>query len=169
MEDKSQDCQGWWRALLARHGLYGPGHVLGAPELAELIGATLRYMRDRYAPKAFLRNLRTVHCGSKRLKEQLARFCLSGCCVFVILFMFFVFFWVMFCEGPVKLGIDFWSWFLNLIRQFVHWSFSWITFWFFDDIVLVLFQFRHLKKMAVEWKLDFTNIFGQSNICGITL
>ena len=72
MEDKSQDCQGWWRALLARHGLYGPGHVLGAPELAELIGATLRYMRDRYAPKAFLRNLRTVHCGSKRLKEQLA-------------------------------------------------------------------------------------------------
>lgn len=72
VEDKSQDCQGWWRALLARHGLYGPGHVLGAPELAELIGATLRYMRDRYAPKAFLRNLRTVHCGSKRLKEQLA-------------------------------------------------------------------------------------------------
>jgi len=74
VEDKSQDCQGWWRALLARHGLYGPGHVLGAPELAELIGATLRYMRDRYAPKAFLRNLRTVHCGSKRLKELYGSF-----------------------------------------------------------------------------------------------
>ena len=71
MEDKSQDCQGWWRALLARHSLYGPGDVIGAPELSELIAATLRYMRDRYAPKAFLRNLRTVHCGSKRLKELL--------------------------------------------------------------------------------------------------
>ena len=71
VEDKSQDCQGWWRAMLARHGLYGPGDVIGAPELAELIAATLRYLRDRYAPAAFLRNLRTVHCGSKRLKEPL--------------------------------------------------------------------------------------------------
>lgn len=74
VEDKSQDCQGWWRAMLARHGLYGPGNVIGAPELAELIAATLRYLRDRYAPAAFLRNLRTVHCGSKRLKELYGSF-----------------------------------------------------------------------------------------------
>eukprot|EP00438_Fugacium_kawagutii_P006629 Skav228476 [mRNA] locus=scaffold2004:43192:48101:+ [translate_table: standard] len=51
VEDKSQDCQGWWRALLARHGLYGPGNVIGAPELSELISTTLRYMRDRQVCK----------------------------------------------------------------------------------------------------------------------
>lgn len=94
-----------------------------------------------------------------------------------------VFFCIFFCWGDVLrwrvcweiylsktwyrfLELDFSIWYIS---QFVHWSFSWITIWFFDDIVLMLFQFRHLKKMAVERKLDFTNIFGQSNICGITL
>lgn len=71
---KDLKCQGWWRALLARHSLYGPGDVIGAAELSELIGAALRYMRDRYAPSAFLRNLRTVHCGSKKLKELYGSF-----------------------------------------------------------------------------------------------
>ncbi|CAJ1337186.1 unnamed protein product [Effrenium voratum] len=67
-------CRGWWRALLARHSLYGPGDVLGAAELSELVGVALRFLRDRYAPQAFLRNLRTVHCGSKRLKELYGSF-----------------------------------------------------------------------------------------------
>jgi len=69
-----RNCQGWWRALLARHGLYGPGNAMGVPELTELVTDALRFLRDRHAPEAFLRNLRTVHSGSKRLKELYGSF-----------------------------------------------------------------------------------------------
>ncbi|CAE7338317.1 CPK30 [Symbiodinium pilosum] len=68
------DCQGWWRALLARHGLYGPGNAMGSPELIEVVTDALRFLRDRHAPEAFLRNLRTVHSGAKRLKELYGSF-----------------------------------------------------------------------------------------------
>eukprot|EP00930_Biecheleria_cincta_P035507 TRINITY_DN24420_c0_g1_i1.p1 TRINITY_DN24420_c0_g1~~TRINITY_DN24420_c0_g1_i1.p1 ORF type:complete len:1141 (-),score=181.07 TRINITY_DN24420_c0_g1_i1:129-3551(-) len=67
-------CKGWWRALLARQGLYGPGNVCGAAELSELFTAALRMLRDRYAPEAYLRNLRTVHRGSHRLKDRYGSF-----------------------------------------------------------------------------------------------
>ncbi|CAE8741336.1 unnamed protein product, partial [Polarella glacialis] len=70
----SRGCEGWWRALLARHGLYGPGNVLGAAELAELVAAALRMLRDRYAPEEYLRNIRTVHGGSHRLKDRYGGF-----------------------------------------------------------------------------------------------
>eukprot|EP00931_Biecheleriopsis_adriatica_P045143 TRINITY_DN25874_c0_g1_i1.p1 TRINITY_DN25874_c0_g1~~TRINITY_DN25874_c0_g1_i1.p1 ORF type:complete len:1179 (-),score=192.41 TRINITY_DN25874_c0_g1_i1:24-3560(-) len=76
-QDTDQDlasCQGWWRALLARHGLYGPGNVMGAAELSELVVAALRFLRDRYAPEDYLRNLRTVHSGSKRVKDRYGSF-----------------------------------------------------------------------------------------------
>lgn len=74
LESDTTICKGWWRALLARQGLYGPGNVFGAAELSELFTAALRMLRDRYAPEAYLRNLRTVHRGSHRLKDRYGSF-----------------------------------------------------------------------------------------------
>ncbi|CAE8689424.1 unnamed protein product, partial [Polarella glacialis] len=59
---------------VAKAGLYGPGNVLGAAELAELVAAALRMLRDRYAPEEYLRNIRTVHGGSHRLKDRYGGF-----------------------------------------------------------------------------------------------
>mmetsp|Transcript_26582 Transcript_26582/g.48092 ORF Transcript_26582/g.48092 Transcript_26582/m.48092 type:complete len:1167 (+) Transcript_26582:22-3522(+) len=73
-EADASGCRGWWRALLARHGLYGPGNVVGICELSELVASALRMLRDRYAPQAYLRNLRTVHCGAHRLKDRYGSF-----------------------------------------------------------------------------------------------
>lgn len=47
---------------------------MGAAELIELLGCALRCLRDRHAPAGFVRNLRTVHCGAKRLKELYGSF-----------------------------------------------------------------------------------------------
>lgn len=72
--EEDEQCQPWWRALLARHGLYGRGDTLGADEFGELIVSAFRMLRDRYASEAYLRNLRTVHCGAHRLKDRYTSF-----------------------------------------------------------------------------------------------
>jgi len=69
-----QKLQEWWRALLARHGLYGCGDTVNDGELREIVVAAIRMLRDRYACMAYLRNQRTVPKGEPRLKDWYASF-----------------------------------------------------------------------------------------------
>jgi len=73
-EAEDEQCRLWWMCLLARHGLYGRGDTMGADEFGELIVSAFRMLRDRYATEAYMRNLRTVHCGAHRLKDRYTSF-----------------------------------------------------------------------------------------------
>ena len=60
----------WWRALLARYGLYGSGDSLASGEATELMIAACRVLRDHFAKPTYLRNLRTVRFGAQRLHDR---------------------------------------------------------------------------------------------------
>eukprot|EP00930_Biecheleria_cincta_P060480 TRINITY_DN4611_c0_g2_i4.p1 TRINITY_DN4611_c0_g2~~TRINITY_DN4611_c0_g2_i4.p1 ORF type:complete len:1345 (+),score=219.40 TRINITY_DN4611_c0_g2_i4:102-4136(+) len=67
---EDDDCKLWWRALLQRHGIAGPGCTMEAEEFGELVPCALRMLRDRHAPASYLRNLRMVRCGAHRLRDR---------------------------------------------------------------------------------------------------
>lgn len=65
-----EEYQVWWKALLARHGLYGSSDSLCAVGLASLLTSACRLLRDSFAPSSYLRNLRTVRFGAHRLGDR---------------------------------------------------------------------------------------------------
>lgn len=69
-EEDDDDCKLWWRALLQRHGIAGPGGSMEADEFGELVPCALRMLRDRDASASYLRNLRMVRCGAHRLRDR---------------------------------------------------------------------------------------------------
>jgi len=73
-DSSSNICISWWRALLARHGLYGGGDAIGAEEFGELMVSAFRTLRDRHAPEEFLRGLRAVPRAAPRLKDRYTDF-----------------------------------------------------------------------------------------------
>ena len=66
--------QGWWICLLARYGLSGSGDSISRAEVTDLAVAACRMLRDHFAPSKYLRNLRTVRSGAKRVHD---RFCVK--------------------------------------------------------------------------------------------
>eukprot|EP00439_Symbiodinium_sp_Y106_P011938 s1977_g1.t2 len=66
--------QGWWRCVLARYGLSGSGDAISPAEVTDLAVAACRMLRDHFAPPKYLRNLRTVRSGAKRVQDRYDNF-----------------------------------------------------------------------------------------------
>jgi len=65
------ECQEWWLALLARHGLCSAGASISPEdEFRELIVSAFRSLRDRYASDAYLRHMKVVSSSGRRLRER---------------------------------------------------------------------------------------------------
>ena len=60
----------WWKALMARYGLYCSGQVLSNLQLLDFLTSACRLLRDSFAPESYLRNLRTVRLGAHRLRDR---------------------------------------------------------------------------------------------------
>lgn len=72
--DHSNECGEWWQAFLERFGLHGKGDSICATEFGEMAVSAFRMLRDRCASDAYLRNVRTVHSGSVRLRCRYTEF-----------------------------------------------------------------------------------------------
>ncbi|CAE7705358.1 CPK30 [Symbiodinium sp. CCMP2456] len=66
--------QGWWKFLLARYGLSGSGDSILHAEVTDLAVAACRMLRDHFAPSKYVRNLRTVRSGAKRVHDRYDNF-----------------------------------------------------------------------------------------------
>lgn len=72
--DDEEAYQGWWICLLARYGLSGSGDSISRAEVTDLAVAACRMLRDHFAPSKYLRNLRTVRSGAKRVHDRYDNF-----------------------------------------------------------------------------------------------